>query len=654
MLTKRIFAILLVWVLLAGSALPVLATVPEYTTQLPEQPSFEVSVTLDPDGYKAWGTLGTIHPDTARIRPVYSLDGDVYQAVSEDTGMDWLLDGLDAADDETLTRLRTQPCLMGNDEPLKSYIAEELDRFFLRLEITLQNGVTYDSAPALVERETSQPPSDNIVIHPVFPRTMRVWDPATSSAYGKYQITARETAEAGDIAALLPSTVPVELQLMDVEGSIITTEIVRADVSWKELPKLTLAAGETFVVADAAEDIIIPAGTEIRTPVGSYILPENIGFDDSFASDEIRLSIYALGSEEKPEISLRGTEFGEPVADELPLSLAFTRKPSGATSIKVYSFAQGDEDWTELCELLELRDVDANQSAQLYGYMNVLQPTESPYREYLQGELSGFMLGLIIEGGTYNGEKVILSWLEEYDPPDRIPELSGSGGNQNNAGSGDGSGDGSDDGQRPDLPNKPSPEPDPPLIVYPPNGGDTDTGPRPEESPLPSPVPSAEPEESPPTESLQPSPTESIQPSPTESLQPSPTNPNQPETGLGSSEEKPDNLRPSVQPSEPVEPPSQDSETVPTLGGADSELDYIPPEASANPDSSDSKKSATQRAPSREGEDSPIAIPIAAAAAVVLVGGGIAIAAGTSAAGGAASGGIFGKALSILRKLFFK
>lgn len=48
----------------------------------------------------------------------------------------------------------------------------------------------------------------------------------------------------------------------------------------------------------------------------------------------------------------------------------------------------------------------------------------------------------------------MLPWPGEYTPPTRIPELDGSGGNENNAGSGDGSGNSTEGGQRPNLPEE--------------------------------------------------------------------------------------------------------------------------------------------------------------------------------------------------------
>ncbi len=443
------------------------------TWTAPEVPP-DFTAIIDPteQGYLLKGKFTDFLPNTVRVRPLYSLDGENYQVICQEEPYDWQLDKLGAENESELSRLHNQICAASSVEPLKSYLDGEINMFYTKLQITLEDGVSYYTKTFEIARGTPRPLPDNAQVYALFPSSMRVIDRSVRPfyTYGKYQIVVREDAKIEEIYSVLPKTVPVEIQIaLEGTSSAPITGVVQAGVVWKALPDLHLTAGETFTITDAAEDLLIFAGTQVHTPLGVYVLANDLRFDQIFAHDEIRLIVNVIGKDEKPEVSLSGSLVEDASSNQLPLSLSFSLKPSGATAIEAYSYAEGDTSWTKLCNLLTIRAVDANQSQQLYGYVDILQPADTPYQAYLQGKSSGFLIALTIKGGVYDGKAVILSWPGEYNPPAKIPEIGGSGGNENNAGNG-GDGSGGNGGQRPDLPD----DEKPPVTSQPPPESDSD------------------------------------------------------------------------------------------------------------------------------------------------------------------------------------
>lgn len=435
-------------------------------------PDFTARIDPTEQGYLLKGKFTDFLPNTVRVRPLYSLDGENYQVICQEEPYDWQLEKLGAENEAELNRLHNQICAASSVEPLKSYLDGAINMFYIKLQITLEDGVSYYTKPFEIARGTPKPLPDNAQVYALFPSSMRVIDRSVRPfyTYGKYQITVREDADTQEIYGVLPNTVPVEIQI-ELEGtsSAPITGIVQVGVVWKALSDLNLTAGEAITIADAAEELLIPAGTQVHTPLGVYVLANDLRFDQIFAHDEIRLIVNVIGKDEKPEVSLSGSLVEDASSNQLPLSLSFSLKPSGATEIQAYSFVKGDTSWTKLCNLLTLRAVDANQSQQLYGYVDILQQADTPYQAYLQGEISGFLIALTVKGGVYDGETVILSWPGEYNPPAKIPEIGGSGGNENNAGNG-GDGSSGNGGQRPDLPD----DENPPVTSQPPPESDSD------------------------------------------------------------------------------------------------------------------------------------------------------------------------------------
>lgn len=389
-------------------------------------------------------------PDTISVLPIYSLDGENWQPCPEP----WKLTYLDSGDADELALLQDQICLYSTFEPLKSYLEGTLDRFYLKLHITREHGITYETQAAVIERGGPQNIPDGITPAATFPSNMLVIDKTAKPfrCYGRYQLTVCADATPDEIAALLPNTLPVEVHLS--EGlNAITSGIVDCPVQWKPLSLSGLIAGESVNLFDAAEEIVVPAGTLLNTPTGIFCLDQPLGITEYPYTDEIDLVLNVIPADENPAGVLADNYNG--------LEMAFHLKPTGATAIQAYVLSLGESKWKELPGLSLLQAIDAQPSTKNSGYTLLLSKESEPYRSYLSAVASGstptpFFIGLKIEGGIYDGKQLILPYPGTYELPPDLAVL-GSGGNEDNAGT-DNKGDSTEEGQRPNLPHPPADE----------------------------------------------------------------------------------------------------------------------------------------------------------------------------------------------------
>lgn len=423
---------------------------PEPESTVLEKPAFTAKIQKLSCGYVVKGTFTEFRDDISRIRTLYSLDGVDYQKCGED----WNLRSLGTEDPDTLAALQTQICLYDRFEPLKSYLSGTIDCFYLKLEITLKNSRTYESRTAVIDRGNPQPVPEGITLSAQFPSSLSVIERNPLYCYGRYQITVSPTATPEDIAALLPDTLPLNIHL--VQGSNpIADCTVDCPVLWKSLSLPRLAAGESVTIPDAAEDIVIPCGTLLRTPVGVFQTEGPLALmQDTATSDEVRLVLNVVPEDSSPTGVLSQEADG--------LEAAFDLKPTGATAIHAYTFSEQNPQWVQLPHLPLSSAVNAHPSAADSGYTLVLRNDQEPYRSYLATQAAGstptpFLVGLKIEGGIYHGRQLVLPWPGTYKLPPHLPEVGGNGGNEGNAGS-DNKEDGTEEGQRPNLPQNPKEE----------------------------------------------------------------------------------------------------------------------------------------------------------------------------------------------------
>lgn len=393
--------------------------------------------------YMVEATLAESNLDTSLVQPLYSLDGEAWQ----DCGDAW-----DVCPFDGKYKFR----LYANCEPLEGYLKGKLNRFYLKLRITRENGTTYETQPAVIDRGDPRPIPENISASAAFSPDMAVIKTKPFDYYGGYQITVGEHATAEEISAYLPDTLPVKISLAKEKKSY-AEGIVSCPVRWKPLTLPRLTAGESVTIEDAAEEITVPKGTRVTTPMGIFELNEALPLDEPSdnnphpLTDEVRLTFNVISQAENPTGVLSEERAG--------LEMAFHFKPTGATAIHAYTYSEGDSRWTEIPGLSLLEAVNAHPSAKNSHYALVIPSTLEPYRSYLKAQAAGnqpapFLVGLKIEGGIYAGKQLVLPWPATYDAPVKLPDMGGSGGNYNNAGT-DNKNDSTESGQRPNLPYTP-------------------------------------------------------------------------------------------------------------------------------------------------------------------------------------------------------
>lgn len=412
-----------------------------------EAPTFSANIEWSPQGYIVKGTFTEFPSDISRAETLYSLDGETYQTSGEEWNItNWSVPWTDM-DEAELKKFQNQTCLHSNSEPLKSYLAGELDCFCVKLRLTRESGMTYETQAAVIERGSPGPVPEEMTLIAKFAPSIAVRTFRPFSYYGRYQITVSEDAAPEEISACLPDTLPIEVELQ--KGmEYVASGIVDCPVTWKPLAELQLTAGESVTVQDAAEEIVVPGGTMLDTPLGTFYLNEPLGINQHGLTDEVRLVLNVTAKDSSPT--------GVLACDYNGLDMAFSQKPTGATAIRAYTLSGGETEWTELLGLSLLEAVNAQPSTPGSGYTYVLDNTHELYQSYMDAcnegrEPSPFFIGILIEGGVYDGKKLVLPWPASYELPLDLPELGGSGGNEANAGA-DNKGDGTDKGQRPNLP----------------------------------------------------------------------------------------------------------------------------------------------------------------------------------------------------------
>lgn len=408
-------------------------------------PGFTATLEHCSDGYIVKGHFSEFLPDTTFVQPQSSSDGDSWQ----NCGVEWNLRSLGDEDPDSRYALENQICLYETFEPLKSYLDGSQNRFWLRLLITRENGVTYETQAAVIERGESEQVPDDITCSASFAPTMLFRETNSAGGFvycGRYQLTVNESSSKEEIAAILPDTVPVQVELCKGKKPFADC-IIDCPVTWKSLSLPSLSAKESVILRDAAEEIVIPAGTLLSTPMGSFTLGEPLDIGQgSWLTDEVVLVLNVISGGEAPT--------GVLAINNNELKMAFDLKPTGATSIRTFTLAEGGTEWTEIPGLPLLDAINAQPSTASSGYTDILGSSEEPYRSYLDAEFSQkepqpFLVGFKIEGGVYDGCQLILACPDTYDlPPDLV--VNGSGGNEGNAGS-DNRDDSTEEGQRPNL-----------------------------------------------------------------------------------------------------------------------------------------------------------------------------------------------------------
>lgn len=261
-----------------------------------ETPMFSAGIEYSFEGYVVKGNFTEFVPDISHIQPLYSLDGETWQAC----GVEWDLQQLGTEESDELAKLQNQICLYSSFEPLRSYLEGNLDCFYLKLHLTRENGITYETQAAVIDRGESRSIPEEMTFCAAFDSSMGIFEKNPFCYYGRYQLTVNADASPEDISALLPDTLPVEVQIQR-GGYTVAKGIVDCPVTWKPLSFPRLTAGECVTISDAAEELVIPAGTLVSTPIGVFQLEEPLKIEqDMIITDEIRLVLNVIPEGEKP------------------------------------------------------------------------------------------------------------------------------------------------------------------------------------------------------------------------------------------------------------------------------------------------------------------------------------------------------------------
>lgn len=411
-------------------------------------PPFSAWIEDTGGGYHVIGKFSDFTPDVVGVRPLYSLDEENYQPIksSYEDFFNWDLKFFERNGE--ITRDEEQYCMSGQVEPLKSYMDGTLTKFYLKLEITKENGETYYTQVVKLDRNETILVPEDAEVRVRYASNMRT---SGRPAYGKYQLTVAEGTTWAQVQALLPRTIDMEVQIfLPNTNGVPMVGTIKGELEWK-LPD-TLADGE---LKDAAI-VRIPPNQKVETSVGVFQLTGAPKFNMELAESKLHLVPNLVPKEAEPTGVLMDNYNRHLDCDVL--EMAFNLKPTGATAIHAYTFVEGNDKWLELPDVPLQESVNSQPRWASTDYVTLLCEDQGVYQAWRNGELERFWIGITIEGGVYDGKSMVLAWPEEYKLPPNAPDVNGAGGNENNAGNENGSND--NDGQRPLLP--PAITPDPP------------------------------------------------------------------------------------------------------------------------------------------------------------------------------------------------
>lgn len=564
-------------------------------THQPTAPAFTAELRLTHEGWGVYGTLSEITEDMTGIVPCYSFDG--VEFISEDYNA-WQLD----------PDYLQQQCFWPMESPLLEYLEEEVDCFNVKLEITYKDGSVGFTEVVTMEREGTAPLPEEYRVEAVYAASILNISYHPPSIRGQYHFTVSDTATPEELAALLPKTVPVELQIYQDNDPTRHETVTAYTVLWPEIPAASGGADTEMLAASVTppKECTVTIGSETYRVEPPEILPEN--------GPELLVTFHPVSAGVASEVLL---SIDRDTAAE-GIRATFPLRPDGATRIIPEYSLDGETGWTALDDVLASAPLKETPPKFESYTVRILDGAATPLAAYLSGEIPGFYVRLSVEGGALTGITQAAAWPADYDytPPRDDSDDDGSVGNGGNIGSDNSSGNsGSNGGQRPGLPEDSEAEATPPPTPVSEPTPELTPEPAPEQTPEPTPTPVPE-QTAPPIAEPSPSP----QPTPT-------STPAQPVVAPIST--------PTPEPSAP--PPATPSrEPEPSVTN--------PVELSVPPVSPGLEEKPPQR---------QSAAPVAAVALTLTAGGGFAICAGFSSVGSGGTNGV-SKLIAKIKRFFCK
>lgn len=271
---KRFFATALVAVLLCIAGTPLFAAavsspeVPDQTLAAPippTAPAFTAELVHRWEGWGLYGTLSEMTEDITAIVPCYSMDGEDY--IPEEYNA-WQLDSYDPD-------LLRQQCFGQIESPLKEFLAEEIDRFYVKLQITYEGGSIVLTEAVPFDRAGPAPLPAEYQVQAWYAVPIRNISCEPPSIRGQYHFTVPNTATPEELKALLPQTVPVELQIYRDGDPTRYEAVVDYAVQWQEVPPPSTNAEVLAASVTPPEACAVTIGSVVYRVKPPEILPEN-------------------------------------------------------------------------------------------------------------------------------------------------------------------------------------------------------------------------------------------------------------------------------------------------------------------------------------------------------------------------------------------
>ncbi|MEG2000767.1 MAG: hypothetical protein RR053_05185, partial [Evtepia sp.] len=220
------------------------------------------------------------------------------------------------------------------DTPLTEYLNDAYDTIYLQLRYNTPNGAAVSQTAQITRPTTPEPLTEDLTLHVRYPLATTGIRP-----YHRYHITVKQNATTEEIRALLPDTLPVELQLLS-KDELVAKVYIAYQAQWM-LPELIPDDG---MIEDAVT-VTPPSECTIKALNAIYAVtapprPEN----------PLHLFIHTA-STETPMFQVYTYD---DVMNSPPMGLFvdFPLKPSGATEIIPAYSLDGGQTWIEIENLL--------------------------------------------------------------------------------------------------------------------------------------------------------------------------------------------------------------------------------------------------------------------------------------------------------------
>lgn len=329
-------------------------------------------------------------------------------------------------------------------DPLKSYLNGKESSIYIKLQYTV-NDIVYESNCASIIKDKPIPLPDDIAVVAFLPNSLL--DFSRQISY-QYYLSTLPNSSISFIQALLPDSLPIQISFYKGVDSIGEakfdyfvnwnfTDVDTTDGSITALPDFTPPSiNNEIILLEGIPYLLDTIPTTISSPYFPYQIP-------------VPFNILLSNTSTK--------EFHLHEDDDLnSLKISFPLKPSGATKIiPSYSLDNG-KTWIVVEDLLTShnnKSIEISPGRPDYSHITLFTKEQSPYKEYLAGEINGFDVQLDIEGGTFHGNIPMKQFPIDYEflpPPDDNTVDNGSGGNHGNTGNNNNS---SDEGVRPNKPD---------------------------------------------------------------------------------------------------------------------------------------------------------------------------------------------------------